>query len=130
MRSSSSFFNPRLRYESLPKSRYSASTYGGRLFSPNQLVAAKATPHGTYAELLFDKRWLARRATILARDHNRCVICFQENDLQVHHRQYHFIKSMEKFKAPWDYEDQLLITMCQKCHAKGHSKFKVPTIYI
>jgi hypothetical protein len=31
---------------------------------------------------------------------------------------------------PWDYTDNLLITLCEKCHQKGHKQYKVPTIYI
>lgn len=86
--------------------------------------------HGTYSELLFDERWKLKRKEILIRDQSKCTICQDKTKLQVHHRQYHFIKELGQFKTPWDYENHLLITLCENCHKRGHSKFKVPTIYI
>lgn len=86
--------------------------------------------HGSYGALLFDKRWKDKRAKILTRDLNKCIICSLKDDLQVHHRQYHYVKSLKKFKAPWQYSDDILITLCSSCHQKGHSKFKVPIIYL
>lgn len=86
--------------------------------------------HGTYGALLFDPKWRSRREEILKRDFNSCVVCKASAGLQVHHRQYHFIVQQNQFKPPWDYPDNLLITLCELCHKKGHSKFKVPTINI
>lgn len=86
--------------------------------------------HGTYGALLFDKRWKSKREEILTRDGFRCVICNSNDELQVHHRQYHFIRATQKFKAPWDYENYLMITLCERCHSKGHSKYKVPNVYL
>jgi hypothetical protein len=86
--------------------------------------------HGTYGGLLFDQRWKARRSQIVGRDGGRCIICHSTDELQVHHRQYHFLKAENGFKAPWDYEDKLLITLCKSCHNRGHNKFKVPTLVI
>ncbi|MGF7039117.1 HNH endonuclease [Mucilaginibacter lappiensis] len=86
--------------------------------------------HGTYGALLFDSRWKERRSLILNRDGHRCVICSKSENLQVHHRQYHFVLSTNQFKPPWDYQNELLITLCKSCHNRGHSKFKVPTLTI
>ena len=94
----------------------------------NQIIETPA--HGTYGGLLFHPRWKEKRVEILARDNGRCVICSEPDDLQVHHRQYHFIKKQQCFKVPWDYEDGLLITLCKSCHNRGHSKYKVPTLVI
>lgn len=85
--------------------------------------------HGTYGALLFRAEWRAKREEILKRDKN-CVICKSSSSLQVHHRQYHFIVRENKFKLPWEYSGNLLITLCENCHKRGHSKFKVPTINI
>lgn len=85
--------------------------------------------HGTYGALLFRPEWRAKREEILRRDKN-CVICNGATALQVHHRQYHFIVRENKFRLPWEYSDNLLITLCESCHKRGHSKFKVPTINI
>lgn len=86
--------------------------------------------HGSYGALLFHPNWKARRKEILDRDMNRCVHCRSDKDLQVHHRQYHFVASEQKFRLPWDYPGHLLITLCESCHNKGHHKYKVPTITI
>lgn len=85
--------------------------------------------HGSYGALLFDRRWKEKRANILFRDKNQCVICGLADDLEVHHRQYHFVSAQKKFKVPWEYPDNMLITLCNSCHQRGHSKFKVPIIY-
>jgi hypothetical protein len=86
--------------------------------------------HGSYGSLLFDPRWKSKRAEIMSRDSECCVICKGKDELQVHHRQYQFVKSENAFKMPWDYPDYLLITLCKSCHQRGHSKFKVPTLFI
>lgn len=86
--------------------------------------------HGAYGAALFDHRWKEKRKKILARDQNKCVICRSDKNLQVHHRQYHFSRTLRAFKNPWDYEQYLMITLCKKCHQKGHSKYKVPVKYI
>jgi hypothetical protein len=86
--------------------------------------------HGSYGALLFDKRWKEKRNVILIRDNNKCVICGNDEDLQIHHRQYQFVTALKQFKAPWEYSDRMLITLCNTCHQRGHSKFKVPIIYI
>lgn len=86
--------------------------------------------HGTYGALLFRPEWRAKREIILKRDLYGCVICSGSISLQVHHRQYHFVVKDNKFKLPWEYSESLLITLCESCHKRGHSKFKVPTINI
>ncbi len=86
--------------------------------------------HGTYGALLFTPQWRARREEILNRDNYRCTICKENSGLQVHHRQYHFLVTKNQFKLPWEYSGNLLITLCESCHKRGHGKFKVPTINI
>lgn len=86
--------------------------------------------HGSYGALLLHPKWKAKRKEILHRDMYRCVHCHRDKNLQVHHRQYHFMASGQQFRLPWDYPDYLLITLCESCHNKGHNKYKVPTITI
>jgi 5-methylcytosine-specific restriction endonuclease McrA len=86
--------------------------------------------HGGYGATLFDPRWKAKRKEILERDQNRCVICKNDKNLQVHHRQYHFSRSLNIFKNPWEYHNDLMITLCESCHQKGHRLYKVPVKYI
>ena len=104
---------------------------GKRMQGPGLIQNDLDVPaHGTYGALLFTPQWKARRLEILKRDNERCKICNSNNDLQVHHRQYHFMVTKNQFKLPWEYQDHLLITLCEGCHKRGHSKFKVPTINI
>lgn len=86
--------------------------------------------HGSYGSLLFDKRWKSKREQIVNRDGYACVNCKGNLKLQIHHRQYHFIVSTNHFRLPWEYPNQLMVSLCEKCHQKGHSKFKVPIIKI
>lgn len=111
---------------------YRRFTQNGKSFQQNDLETqlADIPAHGTYGALLFRPEWRAKREIILKRDLNSCVICNGNNSLQVHHRQYHFIVKDNKFKLPWEYTENLLITLCESCHKRGHSKFKVPTINI
>jgi len=84
--------------------------------------------HGTYGALLFRSEWKIKREEILRRDSKSCVICNSADSLQIHHRQYHFVVARNEFKLPWEYSDNLLITLCESCHRRGHSKYKVPII--
>lgn len=86
--------------------------------------------HGSYGALILHPNWKSKRKEIIERDQYKCVICGSSEELQVHHRQYHFIKALQKFKLPWDYPGYLLITLCTSCHGRGHSKYKVPSITI
>lgn len=80
---------------------------------------------GSYREHLFDKRWLIKKAGILERDGGRCAICGSTDHLVVHHKQYHMTSDGKKF-LPWMYEDKYLVTLCEKCHRRGHAQYKVP----
>lgn len=86
--------------------------------------------HGSYKELLFDKRWLEKRAGILKRDNFRCVMCCSDKHLIVHHKQYHVNKRTGEKLVPWDYHDKYLVTLCEKCHNKGHQLYEIPTFEI
>ena len=86
--------------------------------------------HGSYKAQLFDKRWLEKRTLILARDGGSCKLCTSTSMLQVHHRQYHFVLAENRFKSPWDYEDHLLITLCESCHKRSHNLYKIPIFNI
>lgn len=97
---------------------------------PQEQGSRSDKSHGSYGALLFHPNWKAKRKEILQRDMHRCVHCRSDKDLQVHHRQYHFVASEQRFRLPWDYPGYLLITLCESCHNKGHNKYKVPTITI
>lgn len=66
----------------------------------------------SYSELLRDPRWQKRRLEILNRDEFTCQnCCDSKTTLNVHHCYY------EKGRAPWEYEDSSLVTLCEPCHA-------------
>ena len=84
-----------------------------------------------YGEKLFDPKWKEKTKRIRNRDNNKCVICGKsEGKLCVHHKQYHFIKRLQIHVNPWEYNDNLLITLCESCHNRGHYRYKVPVKYI
>lgn len=65
----------------------------------------------SYQELLKDPRWIKRRNEILTRDKNTCQFCgAQDKYLHVHHKYY------IDGKKPWEYEDDGLVAICEKCH--------------
>lgn len=65
----------------------------------------------TYAEKLKDPRWQRKRLEIMERDGFKCRHCRStEKTLNVHHRIY------RKGKMPWDYEDDVFVTLCEDCH--------------
>lgn len=65
----------------------------------------------SYIEKLKDPRWQKKRLKILERDKWTCRDCgSKKNTLHIHHFLYW------KDTEPWDYPDNLLITLCAKCH--------------
>lgn len=96
------------------------------------IPAQKEPPHqhGSYQAKLFDKRWQIKRETILNRDHRQCAICGKTDHLIVHHKQYHFIKKLNTFCDPWNYQDIYLTTLCRSCHDRGHKLYEIPIMYI
>lgn len=66
-----------------------------------------------YKEYLQSDAWKAKRKAVLIRDGLRCQLCGHDRNLHVHHITY------ERIYAE-DLDD--LITVCNKCHDKVHSK--------
>lgn len=68
-----------------------------------------------YAIKLLDPRWKIKRIDILERDNYQCRSCGdKDNVLHVHHKFY--IDNND----PWDYDDSVLMTLCQACHKLHH----------
>lgn len=78
----------------------------------------------TYEEELSDQRWKAKRERILKRDGYKCCWCGSRNNLQVHHRYYEKYPDGSRAEA-WDYPDSALMILCDNCHKKCHSKYKI-----
>lgn len=65
-----------------------------------------------YSEKLKDPRWQKKRLEIFERDNWACQICYDtKSTLAVHHRRYLPVTE------PWDYPDELLVTLCENCHS-------------
>ena len=77
-----------------------------------------------YGRLLEDPRWKAKRKRILERDNYRCTWCGRAENLQVHHK-YYMRYPDGKMAEPWDYPDDKLVTLCDRCHREWHGKHKV-----
>lgn len=68
-----------------------------------------------YQELLKDPKWISKRNQILSRDKNTCQFCgAQDKYLHVHHKEYW------DGHLPWEYPDEMLITLCDECHRYMH----------
>lgn len=73
-----------------------------------------------YSEKLKDPRWQKKRLEILDRDHWACQSCFDAGStLHVHHRSYVWGND------PWDYDNKLLVTLCESCHAEETDNLKL-----
>lgn len=77
-----------------------------------------------YKEALLDPRWDQKRKIILKRDNYKCTDCGATNvKLHVHH-----IKYKEYGTMPWDYDNDQLTSLCDKCHKKVHN-IKINNIF-
>ena len=71
-----------------------------------------------YSDLLKDGRWQERRLLVLQRDKFACTICKKTEFLDVHHLDY-----LGDLK-PWEYPNDMLITVCDECHDKENTRYK------
>ena len=86
-----------------------------------------------YTDLLQTEKWKSFRLKIKKRDKFRCKICkIHESELSngeklhVHHTCYknnvcNSSKEITRFK-PWEYPEEDLITVCERCHEELHTK--------
>lgn len=64
-----------------------------------------------YSDQLRDPRWQKKRLEILKRDDWACVLCKDDTiNLQVDHKYY------TKGKMAWEYPNEALQTLCERCH--------------
>lgn len=85
-----------------------------------------AETHGSHRSLNLHPKWKAKRAEILERDGHKCVNCSRSDELEVHHRMYVYSVARRKFLNPWEYRNDFLLTLCRRCHQRGHKMYKVP----
>ena len=82
----------------------------------------------SYDKDLNDDRWKEKREKILKRDGYKCRWCGSIDRLQVHHKYYNKYPDGSRVRA-WDYPDDALMVLCDDCHKKYHSKYKVKSYY-
>lgn len=81
-----------------------------------------------YDDLLKSPRWIDKRNIILERDHHKCCYCGSIYNLQVHHKYYSKYPNGKKVD-PWNYSNDALITLCDKCHKKVHQRKTIKVYY-
>ena len=109
--------------------RFTALNNKGRVGDISEVEEGRMI-HGRYGASLLHPLWKGKRNTILKRDGFACANCNGTDHLQVHHRQYHFKVQENRFKDPWDYADNLLVTLCRNCNNTGHQKYTIPIINV
>ena len=76
----------------------------------------------TYAEQLKTPEWGLKKSRILTRDNFKCQAydcAYTGTGLEVHHLDY-----INNTKA-WEYPDDMLISLCKKCHNKEVTRYKL-----
>ena len=69
-----------------------------------------------YRKLLLDPKWKLKASFIRKRDNHTCCRCGKKSHrLQVHHKKY--IDGL----MPWEYDNELLESLCSSCHKKEHN---------
>lgn len=69
----------------------------------------------SYREELNHPKWQKKRLRIFERDGWKCVSCGADDiQLHAHHTVY------TKGAKPWEYEDDLIVTLCMRCHHTAH----------
>ena len=74
-----------------------------------------------YQSQLRQEEWKLRASEIKERDNYQCQAyncSTPKSQLQVHHLDYF------NHKAPWEYPNDMLITLCEKCHRKEITRYK------
>lgn len=67
----------------------------------------------SYSDKLKSPKWQKKRLEIMKRDKFTCKLCGDtETQLHVHHKEY--IKGND----PWNYPNNLLVTICEHCHTE------------
>ena len=65
----------------------------------------------SYSDKLKSPQWKSKRKEIIARDKSTCQLCgVKHNKMQVHHTIYY------PDTEPWDYSNDILVTLCPECH--------------
>ena len=72
-----------------------------------------------YTDTLKDPRWQRKRMEIFQRDNWTCRNCMDAGtQLHVHHKDY------LPGRMPWEYPDELMVTLCDHCHKRTHNRIR------
>ena len=82
----------------------------------------------SYSDLLKEQEWQEKRLEILKRDNYKCKYCGSTKNLCVHHKYYLQYPNHKKVK-PWNYPNDALITLCNKCHYRVHKNKQIKVYY-
>ena len=82
----------------------------------------------SYSDLLKCSEWQEKRQEILKRDNYKCCYCGSTDKLCVHHKYYLQYPNHKKVK-PWNYPNDALITLCNKCHYGVHKNKQIKVYY-
>lgn len=85
--------------------------------------------HSSYKDLLNTQEWKDKRNFILYLRDYKCEWCSSTKCLQIHHKVYYQYPNNQKV-FPWQYPENKLMCLCDKCHKKYHQKYKVKTYYV
>lgn len=67
--------------------------------------------------------WRERREKVFETKGRNCIQCGSGSNIQVHHKCY------QVGRAYWDYGDEYLDVVCERCHDVIHSKISVYQLY-
>jgi len=77
-----------------------------------------------------------QRKRVLKRDNNRCVVCWREYQLTIHHH-HDFTGAIPSRKEDWAYNNPYvlprdcdLVTLCKACHGKIGACEKRSPLYL
>lgn len=73
----------------------------------------------TYRQMLMDRRWQRKRLEVFNAANWHCVNCTDKDEtvpLHAHHTLY------LPGRAPWEYADGEIVSICDPCHAQEHGK--------
>ena len=100
-----------------------------RDYTPYELTPRQTDYRGyTYEQLLHTDEWNEKRQQILQQHDYHCDWCGTTRNLQVHHKYYSKCPDNRRV-YPWVYKDDAFMVVCENCHKKYHSKYKVKTYY-
>lgn len=116
------------RLENEPQKPHSTPMPGGGVMIDTRAEhKPKPACAGGYSQYYRDSRWQQKRLEIMERDGWKCRSCGKGGEgvtLNVHHAYY------EKGKKPWEYDGDMLVTWCEKCHEWRHSIMKGFQVWI